>query len=121
MRRLWLGLTVAAALASTFCATGGMSVQHINKSDLRLREVTVRWDSMQTVAGLLPPGVRKTDDLIASRLPSKVVVQWQTPDGVLHEEKMEVPPLPRRLTRKELPTIIVTFTNEGVTISTTGS
>lgn len=121
MRNLYCSLVLMAGVWLANCVSSGIAVEHVNKSDLRLSGVSVHWDSIETLAGLLPPGVTKTDDLIASKLPSVVAVRWQTPDGVLHEEEVRVPPLRRRLGRGELPTIVVTFTGEGVEVSTTSS
>lgn len=114
-------LALVASVLMADCASGGIAVEHVNKSDLRLNSVSVRWNSIETVAGLLPPGVTKTDDLIASKLPKIVEVRWETPDGVLHEQELQVPPLHARPRRGELPTIVVTFTEEGVDVSTTTS
>lgn len=121
MRNLGWVWILAAGLLGMSCGSSGMAVEHVNRSDLRLSGVSVRWASIETVAGLLPPGVTKTDDLIASKLPKIVEVRWETPDGVRHQEEVQVPPLLVRLKRGELPTIVVTFTDEGVEVSTTTS
>ena len=121
MKHAILRVLGLAGICCMACASGGITVQHVNRSGLRLADVSVKWDGLETVAGLLPPGVTKTDDLIASRLPSEILVRWRTPDGIRHEQRMSVPPIRGRLQKGELPTIVVTFEEEGIKVSTATS
>lgn len=103
------------------CAVGGMAVEHVNESSERLTNVSVRWGGIETAAGTLRPGSRAFEDLIASSVPPMVTVRWRTPDGVLHEEELEVPPIRKRAGGGQLPTVVVTFTDGGPRVSVTAS
>lgn len=72
------------------CIGESYSVAVRNATDHEINDASVSFDGFHSIGGGLDPGIFKINADVRKRIPAQAIVEWRTPDQVVHRQIVQV-------------------------------
>ena len=89
-RKLWLPAIMSVVLLTGGCGVEDYDIVIKNAGTNRVSHAQVTYGEFRSIGGVLSPGIWKLHGNPEYPIPSAATVEWQTEDGQMHRQDVEV-------------------------------